>query len=848
MLDHALSLEGPGNLVSSAIDLVGETYASDVAKSRSLLEKVLVPDRLAAHAANEVPALCQKIGIIARIDPEFGVRIFRETFSFDMVDERETSIVDSQILSLRSNARQDYGLARYALEEFVGEFLDLHPHHAIDAIVQSVEARVEKDNASKPELFEAEIQVHGGSVRLREDQSHIWAHDPESDYSDDAKALIKILLEHFRSADANAAVRMAERLIATSSLAVFWSRLFLAASERKDMLLDICLPIAMQQEFLTLPDTVKDAVDVIAKGYKSLSPSEREAFEASVSQFDFSRSSRPDDARVSIERRLFGAIGEANLSTEHAISVVRGSGSGENTGNERPFVIEWGQCIMEPYYWIEGLDRDSPANQKLIEAINRVEGALHLKSDASNAIAVTLEDCLSEMEALVSDIDREAQNSSLIVQAEGQISKCICRLIDCNQVPGIDDDATTLRLKNLLLVATNSEGPMLHEDTEKNFEDSAVWGSPAPRVDAAKAVLELSRRRSDLYDYLEPKIEDLLRDPHPAVRLEAALHLVSIWDINRAEYWQFLFDRLANEFNLGVINYLCSNVLRRTVHADPERTEQSVLALLGRFEHEPERHASVQKSVSGLIAILWATHERSSSQEVLQGWIDDPVPHVSELSRVLATLRKAFVAGLSGSIEPKDSSLRHRSQAIATDIVAVTNAEIESQLQIHQPSIEQQENYGKSVRLLDEACRQLYFAAKDIRNDVSSEAAHGGNGLEVFIEEISGTLKSIGDFAVPRTVHYLLQLCELVLPVNPPRALDLTMHAIRFGGKHAGYQFEPLGVALLVKLVGQFLADHNELFEDEDQRNALIECLEIFMDAGWPEAQRLLYRLPEMIQ
>ena len=622
------SLEDPGNIMWSAIDLVSDTYASDKQESLALLKKIFAPDRLEFHAAQEVPALCRKIDKIAAIDPKFGAQIYRETFGFEMNIEKETYLSDSQILPLTSNMRQDYSMARYKLKEYFGSFLELHPKHAVEAAVRGVEAYVDRNHAPGPNVLDTELQVDGRRVRLRGDRSCIWAHDPESSHDDDARALINILLRHLKSADEEAAIRIAEQLVDTSCLAVFWSRLFLAASERKDKLLDFCLPIAMQPEFLILQDTVNDAVDVIAKGYSRLSPSAREALEASVSKFDFSRFSRPDDARISIERRLFGAIGEANLATSHARAVTRVRGSGESTDDERPFVVKGGWYSSEPFQWIHGLDRDLPANRKLIDAIDRTECALHLKSDASTAIAVTLEDCLREMEALVSDVDHESQDSDLIVQAEGQIASCICHLVDQNQVPGIDDDAATLRFKNLLCVAVNSEEPKLHKDTEANFEDCAGWGVPAPRVDAAKAALELARQRPDLYHCLEPTIDNLLRDSHPAVRLEAALHLLSIWEIDRAGFWQRLSDRLADESNQGVIDYLCSDVLRRTLHAAPERTEQSVLALLSRFEHEPERQLRTRKSASDLIAILWVKHELRASHAVLEGWIDDAVGHV----------------------------------------------------------------------------------------------------------------------------------------------------------------------------------------------------------------------------
>jgi len=848
LLDHAFSLESPGNLVSSAIDLVGDTYSSDVQGSRELLEKVFAPDRLAVHAAGEVPALCQKIDRITDADPGFASRIYRETFGFEVTDVQESHMSESQILALRSDTRQDYGMAGYALKEHFGKFLELHPDHAVRVAVHAMDAYVDREHPRSTDMLDVELSVGGRSVRLREDHSYIWAHDPESDYSDDAEALIRELLAHLRSADEVAATKIAERLVETASLALFWSRLFLAAGERGDKLLDFCLPIAMQQEFLTLQDTVKDAVDVVARGYDRMSPPEREAFELAVTRFDFSKYPSPDDARASVERRLFGEIGEANLTTNHARAVAIERGSVEDDKNDRPYSVKLIRGSLDPHHWIEDLDRELPANQKLVTAIARIEAAFGHKTDARNGSAVTLEDSLREMEALVADIDPQTQNPRLIIQAEGRISECICRLVKGKQVPGDGDSDTTERLLDLLFVAVNSAGPVLYEDTEADFEDSAAWGSPAPRVDAAEAVLELARQRPDLYCRLNPAIDNLLQDRHPAVRLEAALRLVCTWDIDRAGFWKRLSGRLAGEHNLGVLEHVCSRALRQVVHADPERTERITLALLRRFEGDPKRHGRLRKRLSGLIAVLWVTHQRQASHSVLEGWIGDAARHVSELSKVLGTLRMAFVAGLAGPEEPDDESLRHRAQAIAAEIVAAARSGMKLHPRIEKRSAEHEESLSNFALLLDKACLDHYFAAEEVRNGGNPEAAFGHDELEVFFDEVVGTLEAIGDFATPHTVHYLLKLCESLLPVNPARAFDLAMHAVRSGGRLTGYQFESMGVDLLVRLVGLFLADHRELFEEESRRLALIDCLEIFMDAGWPAAQRLLFRLPELTQ
>ncbi|RUT96493.1 hypothetical protein EOD23_30440, partial [Mesorhizobium sp. USDA-HM6] len=92
-----------------------------------------------------------------------------------------------------------------------------------------------------------------------------------------------------------------------------------------------------------------------------------------------------------------------------------------------------------------------------------------------------------------------------------------------------------------------------------------------------------------------------------------------------------------------------------------------------------------------------------------------------------------------------------------------------------------------------------------------------------------------------------LQLTERLVDVDAAAAFDLTASLLQ-AGRRSGYQSESLGVDLLVRMIGVFLADHKEIFEDPARRAALVDCLETFLEAGWPAARRLLYRLPELIQ
>ena len=64
----------------------------------------------------------------------------------------------------------------------------------------------------------------------------------------------------------------------------------------------------------------------------------------------------------------------------------------------------------------------------------------------------------------------------------------------------------------------------------------------------------------------------------------------------------------------------------------------------------------------------------------------------------------------------------------------------------------------------------------------------------------------------------------------------------------AKYEREPMGAARFVELVGLCLADYRWVFDSETRRGKLVDCLTLFVEAGWPEARRLFQNLPDLIQ
>ncbi|MEP1521287.1 hypothetical protein [Ascidiaceihabitans sp.] len=851
LLRHALTLDVPHNLVTSAIDLVAATFITDQVESHRLLLRLFEPQRLQAHGWEEVPALCRKIESIAPADPDLAIVVYRETFGFAVTEERETRMGDSQILPLTSTARQDYDMARYSLSEFAPEFLDMHPKEAVVAIVAATEGFVAREHPTSSSQKNFQLDISGRTVRLQEDWSYVWAHSPENTYGHDADALILELLKFLRSAEQSIAVDVVEQIIADASLAIFWSRIFLAAAERNDSLVELLLPIAMAEPFLMVADTRKDAIDLVAVGYDHLSMEQRTTFETTIESFDFRRFDEPEAARAHFLHRIFSAIGKNRLATEAAKTTIvenKGTSVSDQGNNRRLFTVTTTTGETEPFHWIEDLDQDSSVDQVLMQAINDAKKVLGLETSSEDAPKLTTSKAIAALTELETAIDRTQQNTGLVAYAEGVIGQGIGKVISLEITPTVDAQEESNHLLELISTALESPNPTVDDDTEASFERSASWGSPAARVEIASAVLDLMLQRPDLYPQLATSIDALITDPHPAVRLQSGLHLVRIWDLDRTGFWTRLEGRLESETNLSILKSLINSVVGRLLHSDPDRITALTVFMNERLSKHPQRQAELDEALSSIYAILWITHEKVAPYEIISSWISNRESRGDELTQILQSMRGALVLGLKEEPKNNDNQIRQRAIDLTSQIVRKSSEGLKAHNMAGEPTSEQIEVAREDAKLLDTACMQIYFSVGASDSKKTQDQPISEKNLGVFFEEITPTLEQIGDHATPHTIYYLLQLLEFLLPVDPPRSFDLIARALKGGGRQSGYQYESMGADLLVRLLGIFLADHKELFECDARRAALIDCLEIFMDAGWPSARRLLYRLPELIQ
>jgi hypothetical protein len=345
-----------------------------------------------------------------------------------------------------------------------------------------------------------------------------------------------------------------------------------------------------------------------------------------------------------------------------------------------------------------------------------------------------------------------------------------------------------------------------------------------------------------------PTVDRSLADSHPAVRLQSACRLVRIWDLDRDGFWQRAGRLIATEQNHAVLDgFVCAVLSTVMWHGSARQVADLVLPLLERFKAEQPRCKALYPHLIQMTFQLWLHFDLPEAAAAVNAWFATCLEHPTEVLQTLSFLRADYTAGLRGDTRP----VVHRTRANQLLIIAAAQAADELAAYTDQRVLSDvaTERVRTAVKILDTACQQLFFATGAFREQNTQDAAPQmtENEMRTILHDLAPTFRLIANHGGPHTIYYLIQMLEYMTEADPGGIFDLIAFAVLKGGRASGYQFESLAADLMVNLVGRYLADHKEIFDDSQRRRDLLEMLETFVAVGWPAARRLFYRLPDLL-
>lgn len=863
LLEFAWAADPPMQATAvGAIRFVGKSFASDPGASRALLDRIMREPHFSANADREARWLSEQIVPIARSDPDFAIEIYRSLYSQDITDDSTSHFGGqvSRIMPLSSNRKQDYQSCRYDLGRRVTRLLELSVPLGTRGIVEAALGDVDRAMPLGDDRERVTIEGRTPFDLLGRDYSFKAWDDTEERHGTQDDDVLAQLVAHLRACSPEAFAETVEAAATGYAGPAVWTRILGVGAERVGELGDLLWPFASNTTILAHGDIVRDAVRLLAAVYPSRSVEERTAFEAEALRADLFT----DEAEKRWWRRTlsrFLSLVDANAITCDAMRALREElvAAEELRGNPptRSGSIRWGSTrrMTSSFLAGEGVDTEQGPDAEMVAQSEALYELVQNTPSASDAVALAALWAATLTTITLYDAHATVLHEKVEQPVWGHISNAVERIVDADAyVPGADGLPSIEELLPILDRLWASRFP-----EPKEQEGSLSWGNWDVRVYAAEAYVELARRFGDTHPDIIGKFDEILADPVPHVRLQAAQRLLVLWDVARDRMWELAEQVARDEPHTEVLASFLHYVIPRVTWHDVERCKAIIEIVRARREtierdDKPGRD-KVAEPLGGLTAQLWCWQEEPVALEWLTAWSTEPAVHREYFTSFLSMLRGAFFTRYASG-EERDAGLSDRSQRAAMIILeACSAASAASHAAVMQEQVEGDARaaaiatYRAAESIIGHLMNQLYFGSGAHADN--REAAVGlmsAEAMRRFLDEYRPMLALLAASHEPSTHHHLVELYEFLIPGDPPGVFD-ALHSLLTGpAAREGYHHESLAAPVIVRMITRYIADHRSIFEDDTRRAALVEILRLFSDVGWSDALKLLYDLPDLLR
>lgn len=838
-------------LVVAALNAVGNTFSSNPVESSRLLRRALVIDHLRAHGHEELHWLSRHVRTLAESDFDLVVEIYESAFGYEETSDEKTALGGSVLLSLSSNRRQDYESSWYGLGEALTQLLEKNPTSAMRAMIRALNGYVKRKHPTDgdEDRVSQQFALGANTANFVSDHSYSW-YSSGVRLRRDAPVLLEKFDEYLlKIATTDGAATIVGNLVDTaaaeSGLAVVWASLLKLGKACPDKFAKTLFPLACAAPIMTSFDTRHQVGEFIEAAYPFFDIAQRTEIEAVILSLE-------GKAGEHCKQVMAGCVPESLITTDAFRTAIEEFRANDQIRPNRPTLefTSWSRPYgTEAYLEDEGVSPSDPKNADLIALMRLVEGAPPATVGAPIEVQAA-RDVVAVLERLKAALATasEGLSKTLLDHAAGVLADKASRLsASARQI--VTDPQVREILRSALLFTSTSESPEFRADEESKFHESLSWGGPSARAAAGEGLMRLVRFDEHADSEVLAAIHRLARDPVPHVRLQIIQNLKWLHKVDAGWMWSELDYVIKQEPTRGVVGAALQAVAN-AARIDLDRAIGLAQSTLSRYQNEEGPGiAHCRESAAMLISDIYFWTDNKEAAAFFGSTLADIYDH--------SELIKHMIARYSDALNPsKDDIEPERSKSALRKVVAFYNDALDSALaRVDElgsaldlakfstwPASKQQE-LRSMLGIADEIATRMFFAsgARDARTSRDALTL----AQVTFFQETRPLMEKLASVSVVPVAHHLIETLELFVPLDPPGIFALIARSVR-ASESGGYGFEHMAAELVVRIVERYLADHREVFSDPARLQDLIDCLDVFVKAGWPAAQSLTFRLGEI--
>ena len=843
-----------------AVLLVAKTYATNIEKSRGLLERVLQLTKEKNFPIDFLSQLTEYVETIWDHDPEFVTWIYRTVFAhYEISDER--IIRGGPILSMATSRHQAYGLCQYRLIRHLPNFFRASPLLVTRAVIQSLNLFIMTTspvkNLQRGVVLEDLIE--------RFDFRGKSGHFVEDGYISDAERSMgkpietaDILFEFIEGLAKSEDSRLDSILDVFRDevvVAFLWKRLLKTAAQFPKVfapcLFELCIAKPIQLHL----ETSYELGLFLEAAAPEFTPDKLLRIEESILAIP----EGTEDNREYLEmcrNRLLAQIPMNLLSTDEARKIWKEMAREDRVPPNQPhlsFSITKEPITEEKRFQDKGIDTSSPENQELHRFFKPLnEFSSEWMNDAPTVGASTL--ILPQLQEAYAVLKSDtAADKEIINSLWHKLTDCVAIL---GRIANTLEGESFTFCRQVLLEGAKHEQPKPNPLYDDQSDSSAY--SPYPRHEAASGLLRLAFHQPD--PEILDAIEILARDPVRSVRMVTAMELSMVYVKAPDRFWHIMDNRAIHERNRVVQEHLYSTLTY--VAARKEENEAKTTHIMAKLlEHTPLPPGKQGLSDPFADLLMWLAIDRQNSwalKIIEDRFLKDPIQYANILTRIVNKVMENYIVPKYLEIPNGRKMARRAIEWLekVIDVVSKRIGELYKILKEHETE-EVAKQLHDTYEVIERVITCLYYEVA--HEESQSEKQTEEISIELrceFYKIVNPLMKRVIDFAqnpehglmFAPTAHYFMQLLTSFLRCNPEEVLHLAAGVVK-SSEPFGYNLDAIAVRDVVEFVEIVLADYrHEVRDDEESLKDLLNLLDMFAKTGWTDALKLVWRLDEVFR